>query len=267
MKKAMVVCAIGDQYQELYAHVAPSFVHYSEKHGWDLYVISEIPDWFSKEYSRPNWDFRLLCCAYRLYQPTLFLNYDLLAIMDPDMIINPTAPCLSEHYDRIPPEGFAAAQTVSFEDRQLFNAWNEYYYDDFLSHDEVVKLPLPKVHINSGLVLLKPSDTNRKWLDLLNLDSDLPDEQRLNLYMTQASMVHVLPTEWNVIYPYELVRRGYQLPWMADVRIVRRFWHWWYRRWLAGRLVRDLLRDAYVLHFASTDKRIMTWIDVRKLIA
>jgi hypothetical protein len=269
MRKAIVVSAIGPQYTALFRNVAPTFEHYAARHGWDIKVITELPDWFRDRYARPEWDFRLLCCAFRLHQPSLFPGYDLLALMDPDMIINPQAPCLSGYWDDIPAAGIAAVQEISFEERSLFPSWRKYHYSDFLSEEEVQELPFPDRHINTGLILLRPYEVMEE-LSALNLaDSSLSDEDHINLSFTQRGRVFFLSPKWNVIYPYELARRGClprPLP-HSRWRIVRKARDELDLRVTQPRLVKKLFNDAYVLHFASTDKRIPMHLDARRLLS
>ena len=245
--------------------MAPAYEHYASTHGWDLRVVRELPETFVRGYSRPTWNVRLLCCNYRLYEPTEFSGYDLLALMDPDLLINPNAPCLSHYYDDIPSRGFAAVQVVSFAERRLFDSWNRYYYDDFLDAGEVDSLPLPEVHVNSGLVLVKPSDSKDDWLKLLEIDSDISDEARLNLALTQKGAAYLLPSKWNVVYRYELARRGVRDP-RSTYRFARNLRHEFSVRFTHQRLVRRILPDVWALHFTG-DKRIPMSLDVGGLVA
>lgn len=269
MKKAIVVSAIGPRYAALFAKVSPTFKHYAAKHHWDIKVISELPGWFSRQYSRPTWDFRLICCAYRLHQPSLYPDYDLLALMDPDMVINPNAPCLSPYCDAIPAGGLAAVQDVSFSERQLFANWRKYHYSDFLEDQEVAKLPFPEMHINAGLMLVRPSEVKDELSELNRTDSPFSDEDRINLSFTQTGRVLLLPTKWNTIYPYELARRGYHEQRMGSsrFRVARIAQDEWNIRFTQQKLIRKIFRDVYVLHFASTDKRIPMHLDMDKLLS
>jgi hypothetical protein len=269
VKKAIVVSAIGSRYEALYAKVSPTFERYAAKHHWDVKVITELPGWFSKRYSRPAWDFRLLCCAYRLHQPALFPDYDLLALMDPDMVINADAPCLSSYYDAIPARGLAAVQDVSFSERQLFSGWRTHHYSEFLDEQEVAKLPFPETHVNSGLMLLRPSEVKDELSELNNTDSRLSDEDRVNLSFTQTGRVFLLPGKWNVIYPYELARRGWERKRVtaARSRVARRVQDEWNIRVTQQRLIMKIVPDVHVLHFASTDKRIPMHLDIRRLLS
>jgi hypothetical protein len=265
----MVVSAIGPRHQALYGKVAPTFERYAAKHHWDLKVMSELPDWFVQEFSRPGWDFRSLCCAYKLQQPSQFPAYDLMAIMDQDMIINPNAPCLSSYYDQIPPKGIAAVQDVSFSERRLFPEWNRYHYSDFLKDCEVEKLPFPELHVNSGLMLVKPSEVKDEMSELNRADSALSDEDRVNLTFTQTGRVLMLPSKWNVVYPYELVRRGYDRKRSSHPKFLtpKRLQYEWDTRFTHQRLIHEIFRDVYVLHFASTDKNVLMHLDAGKLLS
>jgi hypothetical protein len=269
LKKAIVVSAIGPQYEALFRKVAPTFEHYAAKHRWDIKVVSELPDWFRKQYSRPAWDFRLLCAAYRLHQPSLFPDYDLLALMDPDMVINPNAPCLSSYYDAIPANGLAAVQDVRFSERQLFPNWSKNHYSGFLEDQEVAKLPFPEIHVNTGLVLVKPSEVKDEFAELNNTDSALIDEDRINLRFTQTGRVFLLPTLWHVVYAYELARRGWvnETRSLSRFRVARKVQDEWNLRVTQQRMIMRIFPDVYVLHFASTDKRVPMHLDIDKLLS
>lgn len=269
LRKAIVISAIGSRYEALYKKVSPTFEQYAARHGWDIKVISELPGWFSKQYSRPAWDFRLLCCAYRLHQPSLFPDYDLLALMDPDMVMNPTAPCLSSYYDAIPAHGLAAVQDVRFSERRLFPEWRQYHYSDFLEDEDVMNLPYPETHINNGLLLMRPSEVKDEFSELNRSDSGISDEDRVNLRFTQTGRVFLLPPEWNVIYPYELVRRGYGARRKAPSksRIIRRIGYEIDARWTQQRFIMKIFPDVHILHFASTDKRIPMHLNIDKLLS
>lgn len=269
MKKAIVISAIGPRYQALYKKVSPTFEHYAAKHRWDIKVMSELPAWFSERYSRPTWDFRLLCCAFRLHQPSLFPDYDLLALMDPDMVINPNAPCLSSYYDAIPVKGLAAVQDVRFAERRLFANWSTYHYSTFLEDHEVARLPFPEVHVNAGLMLARPSEVKDELSALNDLDSSLSDEDRVNLCFTQTGRMQLLPNKWNVIYPYELARRGWEHEAMSlsRLRVARRVQDEWNLRVSQQRMIMKIFPDVYVLHFASTDKRIPMHLNTAKLLS
>ena len=264
-----MVSAIGPQYGALFKKVSPTFEHYAATHHWDIRVISELPDWFTRQYSRPTWDFRLLCCAYRLHQPSLFPDYDLLALMDPDMVINPNAPCLSSFYDAIPAKGLAAVQDVGFSERRLFANWRKYHYSDFLEEHEVARLPFPEMHVNAGLLLAKPWEVKDELSALNDADSSLSDEDRINLCFTQTGRMHLLPGQWNVIYPYELARRGWQHKTVSPsrYRMVRKAQDEWNMRVTQQRMVMKIFPDVYALHFASTDKRIPMHLDMGKLLS
>jgi len=269
MKKAIVVLAVGSAYGALFKKVAPTFEHYAVKHGWEIKVVSELPDWFRRQYSRPGWDFRLLCCAYKLYQPSLFADHDLLAIMDPDMVINPHAPCLSSYGDAIPEGGLAAVQDVSYSERSMFSGWRRYHYADFMEEEDVARLPIPETHINSGLLLLRPSEVMEELARLNDDDSPLSDEDRINLRFVQTGRALLLPTKWNTVYPYELARRGYRgaEPSPSRFRIVSRVKDEWNIRVTQQELVMKLLPDVYVLHFASADKRIPLHLRMNKVLS
>ena len=78
MKKAIVVSAIGPRHEDIYRIVAPTFKRYAARHGWDIRVVTHLPDGFKQKYSRPGWDDHRLFANFRLYQPCMFPDYDLL---------------------------------------------------------------------------------------------------------------------------------------------------------------------------------------------
>lgn len=267
MRKAIAISVIGSEYHALYRKLAPTYEHYAARHGWDIKVATEFPDSFVRQYSRPNWNLRDLSCAFKMYQPALYPEYDLLAIMDPDMIIHPAAPCLSSYSSAIPPGGIAAVQDVSYAERQLFDNWSTCHYDTFLDAQEVAQLPFPELHVNTGLVLVRPEEIKDDWISIMNIDSDMQEEDRINLQVTQKGLTFMLPTKWNVVYPYELVRRGYQAWTHPKSRVTRRITYEYDMHVKHPRLVNEIFRDVYVLHFASIDKRIPLYLDTAKLLS
>jgi hypothetical protein len=261
VQKAIAVCAN----ETIYRNLASAFECYATEHNWDLKLHFQIPDWFSQRYSRPNWGPRLLYSAYKLYLPTMYADYDLLALMDGDIVINPKAPCLSAYFDMIPPKGVAAVQDVRFEERTMFRGWPAYHYDGLISHDDVGRLPFPELHVNSGVMLVKPADVKEEWLELLDMDTDLNDEDRINLYLTQAGRAFILPSAWNVIYQYELVRRGLRSA-HSRVMLFRKLQKMWDILYREQRNIRTIFPDVYALHFASMNKDILLRVDVEKLL-
>ena len=210
MKKAMVTIVVGEKYRRIYNHVAPLNRKWMDRWGWDSIIIESIPDDFRARYARKyNNNSRWVFLMYKLFIPSLFRNYDLVAFIDSDCVINPNAECLSKYLDNIPAGGFAGGQPVTFEERKLFPNWNEYYYDDLRScgYNEFPRYP--DKHISSGLLLYRPRDVWERWLELLNIDSELNEENRLNVYEVQEDRCFFLPKRWHVVWFYERVRRGW----------------------------------------------------------
>ena len=267
MKKAIVVTAIGPQYGRLFGAVAPTFERYAARHDWDIHVVTHLPNGFAQKYSRPDWDDHQLFATFRLYQPSMFPDYDLLALIDPDVIIHPQAPCLSEYDDQMPSHGVAAVQDVTFAERKLFPSWRTYHYNDFLPPEQVARLPFPELHVNGGLMLVRPSEIKDEFLDLLTVECDYSDEDRVNLSFTQHDRVLFLPKKWNVVYPYERARRGYKAPRRPKNKMARRAVYHFDVRVLQQRMIRDIFRDVWMLHFASTDKNVVRHLDISGLLS
>lgn len=209
MKKAIVSIVVGDTYQKIYNHIAPLNKMWMDRWGWDSIIIDNIPDDFRKLYSRchksPGWIFFM----YKLLIPSLFRNYDLIAFVDSDCVINPNAGCLSAYMENIPKGGFAAAQTVTFAERKLFPNWNRYYYDDLRNLGYNGTPRYPEKHISVGLLLYRPKEVWEKWIELLNIDTNLNEENRLNVYEVQENRCFFLPMHWHTVWLYERVRRGW----------------------------------------------------------
>ena len=167
----------------------------------------------------------------------------------------------------MPSNGVAAVQDVTFAERKLFAGWRTYHYDDFLQPDQVAKLPFPERHVNGGLVLVRPSEIKEEFLELLSAEEDYSDEDRINLAFTQSERVLFLPREWNVIYPYELARRGYQAPKLPKSHVVRRAFYHFDLRVLQQRIVRDIFRRVWLLHFASCDKNVIKQLNIPGLLS
>ena len=101
----------------------------------------------------------------------------------------------------------------------------------------------------------------------MDIDSDFNDEKRINLYLTQAGKAFLLPKKWNVIYPYELARRGYNFLNPSSSRIFRKIKYYIFKYLVQENMIKKIFTDVYVLHFASTNKNIVMRIDVNKLIS
>lgn len=209
MKKAVVTIVIGDKYRSIYNHVAPLNRRWMDRWGWDSIIIDDIPDDFRYSHSKSGKSFGLICMLYKLQIPSLFRHYDLVAFVDCDCVINPNATCLSEYAEGIPIGGFAAVQEVSFEERGLFPGWPYYHYDGIDGTGYGGPPRFLKRHINSGLLLYRPEEVWARWLELLDVDSDLNDEYRLNISEVQDDKCLFLPEHWNVLWLYERVRRGW----------------------------------------------------------
>jgi len=209
MKKAVVTIVVGEKYRKMYNHVAPLNRIWMDRWGWDSIVIESIPDDFKALYSGNDKPSGWIFYMYKLFIPSLYRDYDLIAFVDCDCVINPNAPCLSEYIDKIPRGGFAGVQDASFEERKLYPDWKRFYYDDLRDRGYNESPRYPERHINAGLLLYRPSDVWERWIELLNIDTDLNEENRLNVYEVQEERCLFLPKEWNTVWLYERVRRGW----------------------------------------------------------
>lgn len=114
-------------------------------------------------------------------------------------MINPNASCLSSFINKIPIGGFAGVQTVSFEYRKLFHGWNRYYYDDLRENGYDISQRYPELHVNAGLLLYRNEEVWERWIELLSLDLDINEENRLNAYGVQDGRCFFLPRHWNTV--------------------------------------------------------------------
>lgn len=258
MRKAVITLVAGDEYRKLYDHVAPLNSMWMHRWGWDSIIITSIPDDFRRVYSRDDRPSAWAYIMYKLLIPSLFRDYDLVAFIDGDCVINPAAGCLSDYAEDIPAGGFAAVQTVTFEERKLFPDWNRYYYDDLRGRGYEGTPRYPERHINAGLLLYRPRDVWERWIDLLNIDAGLHEEHRLNVYEVQEERCLFLPDRWNVLWMYERARRGWVYGSYGN-RLARPV-----NRRLMERDERKKLNmvygDSSMVHFAF-EHRKMLWID------
>jgi len=248
MKKAMVTIVVGEKYRRIYNHVAPLNRKWMDRWGWDPIIIESIPENFRAQYAEKDKPSGWVFFMYKLYIPSLFRNYDLVAFIDSDCVINPNAECLSQYIDNIPTGGFAGGQPVTFEERKLFPNWNQYYYDDLRSHgyDEFPKYP--DKHINSGLLLYRPSDVWERWLELLNMDSELNEENRLSVYEVQEDRCFFLPRQWHVVWLYERVRRGWSKGYYSN-KLTRKL-NQCLLKFTERNRINMVYREVSLLHFA-----------------
>jgi hypothetical protein len=209
MKKAVVTIVVGDKYRKIYDHVAPLNRKWMERWGWDSVVIDSIPDDFTASYSRSDKSSGWIFYMYKLFIPSLFRNYDLIAFVDSDCVFNPNADCLSEYIDDIPLGGFAGVQEITFEERKLFPNWSRYYYEGLRDLGYNGTPRYPERHACAGLLLYRPSDVWERWVELLNMNTNLNEENRLNVYEVQEGRCFFLPCHWHIVWLYERVRRGW----------------------------------------------------------
>jgi|GEM_PF-1515357 len=209
MKKAVVTMVVGDAYKKIYDHVAPLNHMWMDRWGWDSIIIDSIPDDFRARYSKSNNQSGWIYWMYKLMIPSLFRNYDLIAFVDSDCVINPNSACLSPYIENIPRGGFAGVQDTTFEERKLFPSWSRYYYDDLRDQGYNESPRYPERHINAGLLLYRPADVWERWIELLNIETDLNEENRLNVFEVQEERCFFLPNDWNTVWLYERIRRGW----------------------------------------------------------
>jgi hypothetical protein len=261
MRKAVVTIVAGERYRILYDHIASLNGLWMHRWGWDFIMITSIPSDFRNSYSRDDRPSAWIYYMYKLAIPSLFRDYDLIAFLDSDCVINPGAGCLSEYVVDIPNGGFAAVQDVTFDERKLFPTWNRYYYDDLVDRGYDGVPPHPKIHINAGLLLYRPRDVWERWLDLLRIDIGLNEENRLNVYEVQDHRCLFLPHHWNVVWMYERARRG----WIHEKSYKNRIARGVNRRLREvgeRKRVNVVYRDVSMMHFAFEHAK-MLWINRR----
>ncbi len=257
MKKAVVTIAVGEKFQRLHNHVAPINRIWMDRWGWDSIVIDMIPDDFQAMYEGKGKSFGWICLMYKLMIPSLFRNYDVVAFLDGDCVINPNAGCLSEYVDKIPSGGFAGVQDVSYEERELFPNWNHYYYDDLRVRGYQSNPPFPKQHANAGLLLYRPNEIWERWQELLHVDVEggLTVENRINVYEVQEGRCFFMPEHWHVLWLYERVRRGWSKGSYSN-RFSRKM-----NGILLGMTERDkvhaVLESVSMIHFAFEHQKMM----------
>ena len=255
MKKAVVSMVVGDTYQRIYNHVAPLNCAWIDRWGWDYIIIDSVPDDFKEQYTKkgnqPGWIYWM----YKLLIPSLFRNYDLVAFLDSDCVINPNAACLSEYIDQIPLGGFAGVQDTTFEERKLFPSWNRYYYDDLRARGYNGLPRYPDRHINAGLLLFRPNEVWERWIELLNIDTEINEENRLNVFEVQDDRCLFLPMSWNTIWQYECVRRGW-LNKKYHNNLLGKF-HRGLLRYTEQNKVNMVFRSVSMLHFAFEHHKML----------
>jgi len=160
--------------------------------------------------------------------------------------------------DRIPHGGFAGVQDTTFEERKLFPTWKRYYYDGLRDYGYDGAARYPERHINGGLLLYRPGDVYERWNELLNIDSDLNEENRLNVYEVQEDRCLLLPRHWNTIWLYERVRRGWSKG-SYNSKMSRRIAAL-YLRLTERKKINMVYRNVSMLHFAFEHKK-MLYID------
>lgn len=260
MRKALVTMAIGARFEREYEHLLPLREAWARRHGWDLHVVRSIPEPFVRAHSRSDKPGLGWCCyLYKLQLPEAFSDYDLVAYVDSDIAINPAAPCLSAYESQIPAGGFAAVQTVGHEERRrLFPLWAEYYYDDLVARGFNRSVPNPKLHVSSGVLLFRPRDVAERWSALITLDTDLNEENRLNVYEVQAGRCFLLPGPWHVVWMYERHRVGLEKPirtvWGRLARKCRKTVRW--RRSRESAAILGTLQNCHMLHFGYEHEKV-----------
>ena len=255
MKKAVVSIVVGEKYRRIYNHMAPLNRMWMDRWGWDSMIIESIPDDFRTLYSKDGRQSGWIYNMYKLLIPSLFLKYDLVACVDSDCVINPSAACLSEYIDNIPNGGFAGVQDTTFEERKLFPSWNRYYYDGLRDAGYNGSPRYPKQHINGGLLLYRPSHVWERWIELLNMDLNLNEENRLNVYEVQGDRCLFLPRNWNTIWLYERVRRGWSKG-TYNNRLSRKL-NRCIMRFTERKKVNMVYKNVSMLHFAFEQQKML----------
>ncbi|MCG6862398.1 MAG: hypothetical protein LJE70_14145 [Chromatiaceae bacterium] len=258
--KVLITIATGETYRRLERVTGLSRAHYARRHGWDYACVTEPSDF---GVSRTDASLRAMQ-RLKLLVPSLFSRYRLAAFLDGDTLANARAPCLSQHADEIPPEGFAAVQTIlPAERRDFLPDCAETYYDEFMSAGSRRRLIRDaSVYVNSGVMLFRPQEVTGRWRSHFEqyAGSKLNDENILNLHEVQAGRCHLLDCKWNTLWLYEKYRRGHLRgfhrrindPYFAIYLLKNRiFW----RIWEPAR-IRRCLEESFVVHLAFERRKL-----------
>ena len=253
-KKKLVTLAVGDEYQRLERVSGPSRREYAKRHGWQYEVIERIPDSFRQRF--PGARFGWVCNLYKLLLPELNQEYDLVAYMDNDSVVSPRASCLSSYSDQLPSGGFAAVQTVHFAERARFHPeWAANYYAELPLGDLIVRNV--EAQINGGLLLFRPREVRDAWTALLNSDTPLNEENRLNAHEVQAGRCLFLPGEWNLLWMYEKYRLGILRPQRNPFdKLWNRAYNRYIGKWHERARMNDALNRCFMLHLAFEHRKI-----------
>ncbi len=251
MRKLLTTIASGKKFMDLEAHTGRFRREYAKKYGWDYQVVDGIPDAFAQTFAGRDGG-RYTILDLKLLLPALFQEYDLLAFMDGDTVLNlETADDLAQYEPLIPRGGFAGVQETPKEARQKYHGvWREHHYAHLEKDLPPGTITRPWEHANAGLLLTRPKESAQAWRELIPQWPQLSVEYKMNIGLVQKGLCHFLPLEWNRVWSYERVQGGLELPenhaWQVAFN----------RQWrkvikpLEKARVRRLFRESKMIHFA-----------------
>lgn len=236
--------AVGAECTTLEKYTGKFRRYYAEKHGWDYITVCDPP--------AGGWRGIFM---EKLKMSTRMCQYDLVAFMDCDSLVNPAAPCLSQFNALLPQGSFAAGQPLPhYKRKNLYpDLPDDYYVEQELERGWKGSIRDRTLFINSGLLLYRPREVAKRWSELAEMDSLLWEEARLNVYEVQNDLCMLLPPEWHILWEYH---RTEHYPFLCRTAssVLHRVRNKLVDILFAGQLERDLmlitLRNNCFVHFA-----------------
>lgn len=273
MNKVIVTLVIGKKYQERWqATCKENWSRYAEKHGYDIICISKSLDESNRAKARSAaWQKCLVLGHEKVKQ------YDQVAWVDSDILMNPHAPCIVSQVSEPQKVGAvemfsgplsetfpsASAKSESLADRSKsfwnwpFSTGKEFYKNVSLPDDfsEVVQ---------TGVMVLSPK-LHRDIFEHVyhtyeHQDGQAFEMECLSYELVKANLVSWLDYRFNRLW-VECILRDYPFllpPEPSKNKIIRRGQKYLYRisklsqKKLTDRCVNTALINNYFLHFAGT---------------
>lgn len=261
MKKrcAIVVMAVGSKYRKLYNLRESNIKQYANRCGADYSVITKVPDE----------SFHRSLLAQKLLIPSRFFNYDLICMIDLDVIISNRAPNIFDVNKGF--KGFSAAvdqrssigfqntcnyvwrnQNIALETSETYFTTRGFVWNNNLTDS-----------INGGVMLVDtkkvgPIFEDAYWSDL----PDMPHEEAIAAYVSQSNgLFQALDARYNTQIIHELSAEygpAFQASQTPQFYILRRIhgrapnlcnrllYPQSYKRFVSQQL-----KTQYILHFAG----------------
>jgi hypothetical protein len=246
MKCAIATVAIGQDYQSSYAAVfRPSVERYVARHGYDLVLFT---DYLGEPRHR---DPRLITFMKILapYHEAV-LGYDLLMVLDVDILINARAPpfhaleigsnigVVDEWCQPSPEERMNFQMTNGLET----SARDYYRLAGFNLESEIL--------INSGMFVCAPVIHSPFFRDIVARYSETQRSHPRGPHFEQAmfgyelktnGLAHLLPIKWNCIWPHYRRSAKWGAPAQTDT----------IERWADVKRFREVFDATYLLHMTG----------------